>query len=44
MIVVVAWFVVAPHLPYAGHAWNVALVAVLVLPGTLLLALFALPL
>jgi len=43
-IVVVAWFVVAPHLPYAGHAWNVALVAVLVLPGTLLLALFALPL
>jgi hypothetical protein len=43
-IVVVAWFVAAPHLSYAGHAWNVALVAALVLPGTLLLALFALPL
>jgi hypothetical protein len=43
-VVVVAWFAVAPHLSYAGHAWNVALVAVLVLPGTLLLALFALPL
>jgi hypothetical protein len=41
---VVAWFFVAPHLPYIGHAWNVALVAVVVLPGTLLLALLALPL
>ena len=35
---------IAPHLSYIGHAWNVALVAALVLPGTLLLALFALPL
>jgi hypothetical protein len=43
-IVVVAWFEIAPHLSYAGHAWNVAIVAALVLPGTLLLALFALPL
>ena len=41
---VVAWFFVAPHLSYIGHAWNVALVAVVVLPGTLLLALLALPL
>jgi len=41
---VVAWFFVAPHLPYIGHAWNVALVAAVVLPGTLLLALLALPL
>jgi hypothetical protein len=41
---VVAWFFVAPHLSYIGHAWNVALVAVAVLPGTLLLALLALPL
>lgn len=35
---------IAPHLSYAGHAWNVAIVSALVLPGTLLLALFALPL
>ena len=41
---VVVWFFVAPHLSYIGHAWNVALVAVAVLPGTLLLALLALPL
>jgi hypothetical protein len=41
---VVAWFFVAPHLSYIGHAWNVALVSVVVLPGTLLLALLALPL
>jgi hypothetical protein len=41
---VVAWFFAAPHLPYIGHAWNVALVAVAVLPGTLLLAFLALPL
>jgi hypothetical protein len=41
---VVAWFFVAPHLPYIGHAWNVALVSAVVLPGTLLLALLALPL
>jgi hypothetical protein len=41
---VVAWFLVAPHLPYIGHAWNVALLCVLILPGTLLLVLCALPL
>jgi hypothetical protein len=41
---VVAWFFVAPHLPYIGHAWNVAIVSAVVLPGTLLLALLALPL
>jgi hypothetical protein len=43
-VVVVAWFIVAPHLPYIGHAWNVALVSALVLPGTMLLAYWALPL
>jgi hypothetical protein len=43
-VVVVAWFLVAPHLPYIGHAWNVALVAFVVLPGTLVLVLIALPL
>jgi hypothetical protein len=42
--VVVAWFYVAPHLPYVGHDWNVFLVSFVVLPGTLLLVLFALPL
>lgn len=42
--VVVAWFYVAPHLPYAGHDWNVFLVSFVVLPGTLLLVLLALPL
>jgi lysylphosphatidylglycerol synthetase-like protein (DUF2156 family) len=42
--IVVAWFYVAPHLPYAGHDWNVFLVSFVVLPGTLLLVLLALPL
>lgn len=42
--VVVAWFYVAPHLPYIGHNWNVFLVSFVVLPGTLLLVLTALPL
>lgn len=42
--VVVAWFAIAPHLSYIGHAWNVAIVAALVLPGTMLLAYWALPL
>jgi hypothetical protein len=41
---VVAWFLVAPHLPYIGHGWNVALVAVVVMPVTMLLVLIALPL
>jgi hypothetical protein len=40
---VVAWFVVAPHLRYIGHTWNVWLVAVVVLPVTLLLVLLLLP-
>jgi hypothetical protein len=43
-VVVAAWFVVAPHLSYAGHTWNVFLVSAFVLPGTLLLAYLALPL
>jgi hypothetical protein len=42
--VVVAWFVSAPHLSYAGHTWTVFLISAVVLPGTLLLALLALPL
>lgn len=42
--VVVSWFVVAPHLPYVGHTWNVWLVSLVVLPVTLLLVLLALPL
>jgi hypothetical protein len=43
-VFVVAWYIVAPHLAYPGHAWNVALVSLVVLPGTMLLVLFALPL
>ncbi len=43
-VVVIAWFWVAPHLPYIGHAWNVVLVSFVVLPGTMLLVLWALPL
>lgn len=42
--VVVVWFVVAPHIHYIGHAWNVALVAVVIMPVTMLLVLLALPL
>ena len=42
--VVIAWFWVAPHLSYIGHAWNVALVSFVVLPGTMLLVYWALPL
>jgi hypothetical protein len=41
---VVAWYALAEHLPYPGHWWNVVLVSVLVLPGTLLLVYFLLPL
>jgi hypothetical protein len=41
---VVAWFVVAPHLPGIGLWPEILLVAILVIPGTLLLALIALPL
>jgi hypothetical protein len=43
-VVVVAWFVAAPHIPSPGHAWNVVLVSFVVLPATLLLVLVALPL
>lgn len=42
--VVVAWFVVAPHLPRIGLWPAIALVAAAVIPGTLLLVLIALPL
>jgi hypothetical protein len=42
--VVVAWFVVAPHLPGIGLWPAIVLVAVAVMPGTLLLVLIALPL
>lgn len=42
--VVVVWFVVAPHIHYIGHAWNVALVALVIMPVTMLLVLLALPL
>jgi hypothetical protein len=41
---VLAWFIVAPHLPYVGHRWNVVIVSFLVLPATLLLVYWALPL
>ena len=42
--IVLAWFWVAPHLPYIGHTWNVVLVSFVVLPGTLLLVYWAVPL
>ena len=42
--VVVAWFAVAPHLPAIGEWPNILLVSFVVLPGTLLLVLIALPL
>ena len=41
---VLAWFVVAPHLPYPGTWPTVIVVSAGVLPGTLLLVLIALPL
>jgi hypothetical protein len=41
---VLAWFIVAPHLPYIGHDWNIFLVAAVVMPVTMLLVLIALPL
>jgi hypothetical protein len=41
---VVAWFAVAPHLPAIGEWPNILLVSFVVLPGTLLLVLLALPL
>jgi hypothetical protein len=42
--VVVAWFEVAPHLPFIGHTWNVLLVALVVMPVTMSLVYLALPL
>ena len=42
--VVLVWFTIAPHLSYVGHAWNVFIVSFLVLPATLLLVYWALPL
>jgi len=41
---VVAWFVVAPHLPRVGLWTAVAIVSAAVIPGVLLLVLLALPL
>lgn len=43
-VIVIAWFWIAPHLSYIGHGWNVFLVSFVVLPGTMLLTLWALPL
>ena len=42
--VVVAWFAVAPHLPAIGEWPNIVLVSFVVMPATLLLVLWALPL
>jgi hypothetical protein len=42
--VVVAWYVIAPHLPRIGLWWDIVIVAFLVIPGTLGLVLLALPL
>jgi hypothetical protein len=41
---VLAWFLVAPHLPRVGLWPAILLVAILIIPGTLLLVLVALPL
>jgi len=41
---VLAWFVVAPHLPHVGVWPSIIIVAVAIIPGTLLLGLIALPL
>jgi hypothetical protein len=42
--VVVTWFVLAPHLGHMGLWPEIVLVSIVVLPGTMLLALIALPL
>jgi hypothetical protein len=42
--VVLAWFIVAPHLPRLGLWGAITVVAVLVMPGTLALVYLALPL
>jgi len=41
---VVAWFIVAPHLPRVGLWWSIVIVSVLVMPATLSLVYIALPL
>jgi hypothetical protein len=41
---VLAWFIVAPHLPRVGLWPAIAIVSLAVMPGTLLLAYVALPL
>jgi hypothetical protein len=43
-VVVVAWYVAAPHLPHVGLWWAIAIVSIAVMPGTLLLVLVGLPL
>jgi hypothetical protein len=41
---VLAWFVAAPHLPGLSLWWDIVLVSFVVMPATLLLVLWALPL
>ncbi len=43
-VVVVAWFIVAPHLPRVGLWWAIAIVSAAVMPATLGLVYLALPL
>jgi hypothetical protein len=43
-VLVLGWFVLAPHLPHVGLWWAIAIVAAAVMPGTLLPVLVALPL
>ena len=43
-VVVVAWYVAAPHIPHVSLWWAIAIVSLGVMPGTLLLVLVALPL
>jgi hypothetical protein len=43
-VCVVAWYVAAPHMPHVGLWPAVAIVSLVVMPGTLLLVLIALPL
>jgi hypothetical protein len=43
-VVVVVWFVVAPHLPRVGLWWAIAIVSAAVMPATLGLVYLALPL
>ena len=41
---VLAWFLAAPHLPGLSLWWDIVLVSFVVMPATLLLVLWALPL